>query len=230
MSDTSGTTRRLDTRRKSRLFLPAVAVVALVVAVLVLVGFVAGWRPSLPNPFAEEKIDRSSPAVLRSLEDLSEYHAASAHFEVIVDVENDARFLPSSLKGQRVLFVGVGDVDAIVDFGKLDDDAVTVSDDRLSASIKLPRPTLSKPRVDPEKSYVFARQKGAFDRIGGLFGGGGSNDQEFYKLAAAKMSKAAKDDGTVLTLAEQNTKAMLEGFLRSLGFTKVTITYVDQEK
>ncbi|WP_226933225.1 hypothetical protein [Parafrankia sp. CH37] len=64
-------------------------------AVLVLAGAAAvtGWRPSIPNPFAERTIDRSSPAVLRSLEDLSEYHAGSAHLEVVVDLEDDSRWI-----------------------------------------------------------------------------------------------------------------------------------------
>ena len=47
------------------------------------VSLVAGWRPSL-NPFGEETIDRSGPSVLKSLTDLSEYHAASAHYDVIL--------------------------------------------------------------------------------------------------------------------------------------------------
>ncbi len=207
----------------------AKAVLLVVVAILVLagVGLLMGWRPSLPNPFEEKTIDRSSPAVLRSLEDLSEYHAASAHFEVIVDVQDDARFLPDSLKGQRVLFVGVGNVDALVDFRGLPGDAVTVSPDRRTASLRLPHPTLSQPRVDPEKSYVVARKQGALDRLGGLFGGGNENDQRFYILAANKMLEAAQADGSVLALAEKNTTGMLQGFLGALGFTTVTVTYAD---
>lgn len=218
---------KLGALRASSALVKAVVLVVVALVALAGVSLLLGWRPSLPNPFEEETIDRSSPAVLRSLEDLSEYHAASAHFEVVVDVEEDTRFLPDSLKGERVLFVGVGNVDALVDFRDLSDGAVTVSDDRLAASIMLPRPTLSEPRIDPEKSYVVARQRGAFDRLGGLFGGGGENDQEFYILAADKMTEAAKADGSVLTLAEQNTTAMLRGLLGALGFTSVTITYED---
>jgi hypothetical protein len=206
----------------------AVVFVAVAAVGLAVVSLIVGWRPSLPNPFEEETIDRSPPAVLRSLEDLSEYHAASAHFEVVVDVEDDARYLPDALKGERVLFIGVGEVDALVDFRGLPGDAVTVSPDRLTASIRLPRPTLSEPRVDPEHSYVVARKEGALDRLGGLFGGGGENDQRFYILAADRMTEAAKADGSVLMLAEQNTVNMLKGFLGALGFTTVTVTYEDK--
>jgi hypothetical protein len=204
-------------------------IVIVAVALVVLLGVVLlmGWRPSLPNPFEEKTIDRSPPAVLRSLEDLHEYHAASAHFEVVVDVQKDARFIPDSLKGERVLFVGVGNVDALVDFRGLPGNAVTVSEDRRTASMTLPHPTLSAPRVDPEKSYVVARREGALDRIGGLFGAGNKNDQEFYVLAANRMTEAAKADGSVLTLAEKNTTNMLQGLLGALGFTTVNVTYKD---
>jgi hypothetical protein len=91
----------------------------------------------------------------------------------------------------------------------------------------LPHPTLSAPRVDPEKSYVVARREGALDRIGGLFGGNNKNDQEFYVLAANRMTEAAKADGSVLALAEKNTTNMLQGLLGALGFTTVNVTYKD---
>src|SRR5215216_4442548 len=57
----------------------------------------------------------SRPAVLQSIRDLSEYHAAGGHYEVVVDIQKDTP-LPSGLLGERTLFVGVGDVDSIVDF------------------------------------------------------------------------------------------------------------------
>jgi hypothetical protein len=205
--------------------------VLLVVALVVVagIGLVAGWRPHLSNPFQERTVDRSSPAVLRSLEDLSAYHAAAAHFEVIIDLEKDTKWVPSSLRGERVLFVGVGTVDSVVDFGKLGPGAVDVSEDRTSVTIRLPAPTLSEPRIDPKRSYVAARQRGALDRLGGLFGGQG-NEQQLYVAATGKMREAAQTDGQVLALARQNTTGMLKGFLGALGFTNVTVTYQEDRR
>ena len=45
------------------------------------------------NPFGSDTKDRSQPVLLRSLENLSDYHAASANMQVVVDVEEDARLL-----------------------------------------------------------------------------------------------------------------------------------------
>jgi hypothetical protein len=86
--------------------------------------------PSFPNPFGTKTVDRSQPALLQALEDLSEYRAASGNFQVIVDLEKDAKFMPAFIRGQRTLFVGAGSVDAIVDFAGLDQRAISVSDDR----------------------------------------------------------------------------------------------------
>ena len=89
--------------------------------VVVLTGFLfIGWAkdliPGFGNPFGTETVDRSGPAVLKSIENLRDFRAASGHFEVIVDVEQDARFVPGKIKGERVLFVAIGSVDAGVDF------------------------------------------------------------------------------------------------------------------
>jgi len=120
-------------------------------------------------------------------------------------------------------------VDSLVDFGALGAEAVTVSADRRSVSIRLPSPTLSEPRLDMDRSYVVARQRGALNRLGGLFGGQG-NDQELYQLAVDKMRDAAAADGQVLELARTNTAAMLRGFLGALGFTQVDVTFADDPK
>jgi hypothetical protein len=215
--------RSLASRLSPLRLIATILLVVLVVLVAGLVAVVAGWRPSL-NPFQERTIDRSSPAVLRSLEDLSEYHAAGAHLEVVVDLEQDTRWIPAALKGERTLFVGVGTVDSVVDFGHLGSGAVTVSPDRRSVTVQLPNPTLSEARLDLAHSYVVARQRGVLDRVGGLLGGI-SNDQALYQKASAKMTDAARTDGQVIELGRKNTAAMLRGLLGALGFTDVQVTY-----
>jgi hypothetical protein len=204
---------------------PVIGAVVVIVVVALGISLLAGWRPSLP--FTSRTIDRSSPAVLRSLQDLSEYHAASAHFEVVIDLQRDVKYVPDTLKGRRTLFVGVGTVDSLINFGHLNGSAVTVSADRRTATIRLPKPTLSEPRIDPKKSYVVARQEGVLDRIGGLLTGNQGDDQKLYVAASQKMTDAARTDGSVLTLAQQNTTQMLKGLLTALGFTSVTVSYAD---
>lgn len=197
-----------------------------VVVVLALGGMVLLGQliPSMPNPFATERVDRTGPAVLHALEDLSEYRAATGHFQVVLDVEDDARYLPPALAGQRTLFVAVGTVDATVDFSGLDEGAVQVSGDRTRASISLPAPHFSEPLIDSDKSYVYEHRRGLLDRIGGMFSDDTGNEGELYRLAQDRLRDAAAE--TDLTaVAERNTRAMLQTLLGSLGFTEVEVSY-----
>jgi hypothetical protein len=198
--------------------------VAAVVALLVLLPLLI---PAL-NPFKEETVDRSGPVLLKSLENLSEYRAASANLQVVVDVERDTGLVPSFIKGERTLFVAAGSVDAAVDFAGLgrSQGAVRVSDDRKEVTITLPPPRLTEARLDPERSRVYDRDRGALDRIEEAFSDdGGADQQELYVLAEEKLTEAAASDPRLLQTAERNTRAMLESMMRGLGFEKVTVRF-----
>jgi hypothetical protein len=199
---------------------------AALVVLLVVAGLVAlalGWRP-VADVLAKQTVDRSSPAVLRSLEKLTEFHASTGHFEVIVDLEEDTPWVPSWLSGERVLFVGVGTVDSVVSFEGLDESRITVSDEGDSVTVRLPEPTLEEPQIDIEQSYLYARQRGVLERVGGLFGGQ-SVDQPAYQQALEQMRTAAAADGQILELGRQNTTSMLQSMLGALGYSSVTVEY-----
>ena len=156
--------------RPRRSFRPPVGLIVLIAAAVLgflFLGWVRDLIPSLDNPFRTETVDRSQPAILKSIRDLSEYRASSGHFEVIVDIEKDTRFVPSAIRGERVLFVAVGSVDAGVDFGALDRRAVSVVNK--SVTITLPPARFFDARVDPTRSYVYDRDRGLFDRVSGVF-------------------------------------------------------------
>ena len=191
------------------------------------VGWVKDLVPDFANPFQEETIDRTGPAVLKSVRNLHDFRAASGHFEVIVDVEKDTALVPDVIKGQRVLFVAVGDVDAGVDFSRLGIDAVDVSDDGKSVSLELPPATFRDPELDLERSYVYDRDRGAIDRLQSLFGDDSGIEAELYPLAEEKLANAARDGSGLLARAERNTRLMLEGLLRSLGYTRVEVRFSD---
>lgn len=210
-------------QRRSFPWGPIAALVALLVLFVGIRDWLPDLLPSLPNPFAEETVDRSGPAVLRSIRDLRELRTASGHFEVIVDLEKDTP-LPAPLLGERTLFVAVGDVDAVIDFGNLGDGAVDVSDDRRAATITLPLPHMSDARLDLDKSYVYDREQGVLNEIGDLFSDD-SSEQELYLLAEDKLEQAARAAPEIRRRAEDNARATLVSLLRSLGFTRVTIIF-----
>jgi hypothetical protein len=212
--------------RPRRSFRPPLGLIALIAAAVfgfLFLGWVRDLIPSLDNPFRTETIDRSQPAILKSIRDLSEYRAASGHFEVIVDVEKDTRLVPSAIRGERVLFVAVGSVDAGVNFDALDGRAVTVIDK--AVTITLPPARFFEARVDPTRSYVYDRDRGLIDRVSGIFADNPTGERELYVLSEQKLREAAMANSGLLRRAERNTTAMLESLLRALGFERVTIEY-----
>jgi hypothetical protein len=194
------------------------------VVVIVLGLTVAGVLPHLHNPFAKQTVDRSQPALLKSIQDMSRYVAADGNFQVIVDVQHDTKYVPDFLVNDRTLFVAAGDVEAYVDLGAVTSGAVTESADHRTATIKLPAPQLGKVNIDTGKSYVFAEQKGVLNHLGDVFSSDPNRLQRLYQLGAQKITDAARDSG-LQQRAEDNTTRMLQGFLRSLGYTTVTVTY-----
>ncbi|MEX0817127.1 MAG: DUF4230 domain-containing protein [Gaiellales bacterium] len=107
----------------------------------------------------------------------------------------------------------------------LDEGKVVVSDDRLSATITLPPAQLFDAQLDLSKSYVYDRQEGVLNEIGGLFSDEPNFQQELYRLAEAKLDTAARQNSGLLSRAEGNTRELLEGLLGGLGFTSVTVRF-----
>jgi hypothetical protein len=199
------------------------AIAAATAAVLV-GGFAAlvALLPQVSNPFEESEIDRNQPVLLQSIQDLSRYEAAAGNFQVVIDLEKDVRFLPSWVRGERTLFVAAGTVNAYVDFSAIDDGTIQISGE--AAHITLPAPALDRTNLDSERSYVFAQERGLLNRIESLFSDNPGEQRELYVLAEQKIQAVAQESG-IIERAEQNTRSMLVGMLRSLGYTSVTVTF-----
>ncbi|MEU6841483.1 DUF4230 domain-containing protein [Streptomyces sp. NPDC046716] len=198
-----------------------------VIVVVVVVALVAtGLRlmNRLDGLFGTETHDRSGPALLKSVQDLSRYDAASGNFQVVVDLEKDTKYLPDAIRGTRTLYIGAGTVEAYVDLGKVDPGDVRVNKDRTSATLHLPHAQLGKPALDTDRSYAVSKQRGLLDRLGDLFSDNPNDERAVRKLAARHIGDAAKDSG-LTGRAEGNTTDMLKGLLHSLGFEKVRVSY-----
>lgn len=201
------------------------AVYALVIVFLALLvaGRVVDLLPSL-NPFSNETVDRSAPAVLDAVVEMEELRAATANLQVVVDIEQDVNNVPSWLKGQRTVIVAAGTVDATVDLGAITEADVVVSEDRRSVSLYVPRPKLGDARLDMERTQVVARERGIIDRVEGALGDG-ADDQAMYVLAEQRLDAAAAADDELIERAEASTRTTLTGLLRQLGFEKVRVEF-----
>ncbi|WP_037310194.1 DUF4230 domain-containing protein [Amycolatopsis orientalis] len=192
--------------------LGAFAVIGLLIVAAALQ--ITGLLPKI-DPFGTSTVDRSQPAVLQAVRDLSQYHAAAGDYQVVVDIEKDVKWVPASIAGERTLFVAAGTVDAYIDFGPLVENSLTVSEDRRSVEVRLPEPRLAKPNLDHERSYVFGQERGLIDRLGALVSV--PDQRQFHLAAEQRIAEAAQHSG-LLERAKANTKSMLTGMLRALGF------------
>lgn len=231
-SETTRETREKGQPRKLRITMPRVpgtgrvgGLVAAIVAVIVLVVALSAVHllPQLRNPFAQTTTVRSEPVILKSITELSRYEAASGSFEVVVDLTKRTSLLPSFIAGSETLFIGAGTDIAYIDFSQLKSQAIKTSANRTTVSVALPKAQLEPAVLNVSQSYVYAEQQGLFNRIGDFFSGN-PNSQQVYELAQQKIQTAAQQS-QLLTEAQKNTEAMLDGMLTSLGFQHVTVTF-----
>lgn len=164
-------------------------------------------------PFQTKTIDRSQPALLVSVQELSQYHAAVGNFEVVLDIEEDESWVPGFIKGERSLFVAAGTVNAYVDLSGLTDGDLKLSEDGTSVQIRLPEAELDEPNLDQERTYLFSQERGVLDRVGDALS---TQDQsDLYQRAEDKLESAAAASG-LAQQAQENTRAMLVGMFNSL--------------
>jgi hypothetical protein len=176
------------------------------------------------DPLAPEVVDHSGPALMVALADMGEYHAAKATFQSVVDLERDTPWVPSVISGERTTYLATGSVDGIVDLPGLETGGVTVSPDGKAVTISLPPARLGEVAIDVEGSRVLTRDRGMVDRVGSVFADSPTTERDVM-LAAEDKLEAAAAESDLLRRAEENTRQMLTGLARSMGFDQVTVTF-----
>ncbi|MCU7724221.1 DUF4230 domain-containing protein [Actinoplanes sp. KI2] len=180
--------------------------------------------PSFDNPFDKQTTDRSQPVLLQSMRDLSRYVAADGTFQVIVDLQDDRKYVPDWLINRRILFVGSGTVEEYVDFSSLSDSALEVDNEKKTIKLTLPPPQQGDAALDLQKSYVVEEDRGLLTSIGDAFRSDTDKQQRVYQLSQQRITEAARASG-LDQRARDNTQHMLESLFTRLGYTSVTVTF-----
>jgi hypothetical protein len=198
----------------------------IVIALLPFASAIGNILGAIPNPFATTHHERVQPPVLKSLQDLSAYHAASANLSTVVEQSDDADYIPAFIKGDDTTYLAVGSVDAVVDFSHLGTDAITTSADGKAVTVTLPAPTLATPQLDLDNSKVLSHSRGLVDRLGSVFANSPDDTTPLMQQGQAALATAAGQTELVAR-AKANTTDMLTAMLRSLGFEQVTISFAE---
>jgi hypothetical protein len=196
-------------------------IVLLVVGALVALGGLLAANTFGLSPFQASQVDRSQPVMLKSIQDVSQYHAAVGNFETVLDVENAVAWVPGIIAGRRTLYVAAGTVNAYVDLSGLADTDLRVSPDGKSVTVRLPEPKLDKPNLNFDRSYIYDQNRGIVDRIVDAIET--PQQAELFELAETKLAAAA-EESELRKQAAENTKAMLTVMLGSHG---VQVTFLD---
>lgn len=191
-------------------------------AVILAVGLAAVLlRPEL-NPFAKDE-DLAGRTVLESLTDVNEFHAVNGYYETVVLLDDASdSLLPDFLAGDRVVYVGKGSVDVVVDFSDLDAGAITTSADRTAATLELPKPTLGTPSLDLEKSSIFSHDQGIITKFKGS-----DLERKAQLKAVEQITEAASHEDALVERAETNTTLMLQELLGGLGYDDVDVAWIE---
>jgi hypothetical protein len=183
-----------------------------------------GILPDFHNPFAKQQVESVKPPLLLQVKDLSRYVAAEGEFQVAIDLKEDRKYVPDFLLNRHSLYIAYGSVQAYVDFTNIGEGAIKESEDGKSVTITLPPPNLGEARLNLSRSYMFAEERGIFDRIGDAFNNDPDRVQQVQQRAEQVLTEAAQQSQLIQT-AETNTRNMLTSMLRSLGYTSITINF-----
>lgn len=177
------------------------------------------WQPFqhlgqlLHNPLSiVTNVSSSGPVVLERVQRLNRLESCRYNGEVIIRGDSTGA-LPAWLVGDRILFIGRGEVVGGVDLSKLRAEDVQVQEGRVS--LRLPAAEILSTHLNNRHSEVYERQTGLFSKP--------NKDLETQARAEAeeRLQQAALTNG-VLQTATQNAQEALRGQLRLLGFQDIT--------
>lgn len=201
------------------------AAAVLVVVLVISIGAAQHFSllPHLGNPVSEKTVDRTGPVMLKSLSDLSEYHASTAEFEVTVDLEKDVKYVPSFVAGEHAIYDAIGSADGIVDLSELDASAVEITNGN-EVVVTVPHAKVGAVTLDVERSKVVSRKRGLVNRIGSVFNDNPTSEKG-AQIAGRNKLRAAAQQSELRNRAEKNTRIFLTDLLKTAGATKVTVRF-----
>ncbi|HEY8947087.1 MAG TPA: DUF4230 domain-containing protein, partial [Polyangiaceae bacterium] len=177
--------------------------------------------PVLPPASSSVSVLRSTPNVVLAVRDLARLESASFHMERVIDLTEKQNHLFGLIEGEdAILLVAVADVSAGIDLTKVTDADVQADPRSGSARIHLPAPEIFRSALDSQRTYVHTRRTSALARRQEAL------ETRARQEAERTLLEAAREAG-LLVRAGENARRVVEGLVRSLGYTDVKVTLRD---
>jgi hypothetical protein len=154
--------------------------------------------------------------IIFDIRDLGRLETTEFAMRTVIDLENDPSNLWQEIFGtDKLMLVAEGEVVAGFDLQKIDPKK-DIQAQGTTVKITLPAPEILYSRIDNEKTYVYERKTGLLTQPDPTLEG------RARLLAEKNLTEWAEQRG-IQQQAETSGRVYLENFLRSLGFTKITI-------
>lgn len=176
-------------------------------------GKLTGIIPSISLPLRTPTviIDTSRPSLVQSVRALSKLETVQYQVEKVISGKSEGP-LPDFLTSDKILLVAHGEVVAGVDLGSLGEGDITVISD--SVTIRLPNPQILYSKLDNDKTYVYDRQTGVFNKPD-------PNLESQMRAEAEKQIRAAAEEDGILRKARENAEQTLRTLVKGLGYEEV---------
>lgn len=174
-----------------------------------------GDRLPLLGPLFIEQPPRTtaSPVVIEGIRELDNLATARWTESVIVTRESGGTGIERLLRGERVLLLATGEVEAGMNLADIGEDDVRVEGERVE--IRLPEAKILGSSLDEERTRVYDRDRGILNL---------NPDDELLQQARrdaeAEIVAAAEENG-IFKYAETNAEDSIRAFVTALGFEEV---------
>jgi len=164
------------------------------------------------NPFSfATRVTPSGPVVLQQVQQLNRLETCRYNGQAVVRGDTTG-VLPAWIAGDRILFIGQGEVVAGIDLARLQSQDVQVQES--GVTLHLPAAEILHTRLDNLQSEVYERQTGLFSKPDGQL------ETKVRVEAEERIRQAALNSG-VLKTAEANAREVLRRHLKMFGYQEI---------
>ncbi|MEO6458309.1 MAG: DUF4230 domain-containing protein [Chloroflexia bacterium] len=156
-------------------------------------------------------LDISRPTVIEQVRALSKLETVHYNLQKVVSGKSTGP-LPEFLTSDKILLVAQGEVVAGIDLGKLKNGDITEEGGRVT--VRLPEPEILYSKIDNDKTYVYDRQTGIFNKPDPNL------ETQLRQAAEKEIIQAAMEDG-IITKARTNAEQVIRTLITGLGYEEI---------